>query len=363
MRIICTVTNDLSHDQRMHRICGSLQGAGHSVTLVGRELPDSPALPDRPYHQHRLKCRYLRGKRFYAEYNLRLWRLLRGWEFDVICAADLDTLPAGSWLTRARGKLVYDAHEWFSETPEVFARPLVRGLWRGLGKALVPHTDARYTVGPELARQLEVEYRMPFAVVRNLPSRVEFPKHENTGGVILYQGMLNPGRGLEVAMAALSDLPGCKLWIVGSGPERQALEALAQRTGVADRVWFAGFRPPHELPEITRNAWLGINLLEASSPSYYFSLANKSLDYVQAGLPSVQMDFPEYRNLQERYHCFSLLPELTAPALAAVIQGLRDNKPAYDRLRHNCELAAEELCWEREEPRLLEIYEGLERER
>ena len=34
-RIVFTVTNDLTYDQRMHRICTTLQDAGYQVTLVG----------------------------------------------------------------------------------------------------------------------------------------------------------------------------------------------------------------------------------------------------------------------------------------------------------------------------------------
>ena len=176
----------------------------------------------------------------------------------------------------------------------------------------------------------------------------------------MYQGMLNPGRGLDTAIDALPYLPECRLWIVGSGPERESLERLAEHRGVTDRVWFAGFRLPEELPAITSQAWLGINLLEASSPSYYYSLANKSLDYIQAGLPSVQMDYPEYRAINEHYGCFALLDELSVMTRAAGISGLRADKNRYHQLLEGCRKAAEELVWEREEPRLLAIYAALE---
>ncbi|PPK86417.1 glycosyltransferase involved in cell wall biosynthesis [Neolewinella xylanilytica] len=359
MRIVCLVTNDLSHDQRMDRICSSLQAAGHAVTLVGRWLPESPPLPEKTYRQHRVRCRYNVGKRFYGEINWRLWRTVRNWDYDVICAVDLDSLLAGTLLHRPGTKLVYDAHEWFSETPEVAPRPLIRGTWRGLGRALVPRTDARYTVGPELAKMLETDYGVAFDTVRNVPRRGQYLNKENTGGVILYQGMLNPGRGLEVAIGAMQFLPDHALWIVGSGPERARLEELAAGMGIVDRVRFVGFQPPEKLPEFTLQAWLGINLLRADSQSYYYSLANKSLDYIQAHLPSIQMDYPEYRALHDRYQCFSLLPELSAPALAAQIRALAENPEAYRQLQTNCRLAAEELCWEREEAKLLAIYAGL----
>lgn len=372
MTIICTVTNDLAQDQRMDRICTSLANAGHTVTLVGRELPTSKPLSDKPYRQHRILCKNLAGKRFYAEYNYRLWKTIKNWPYDAICSVDLDTLLAGIWLTGSkRHKLVFDAHEWFSETPEVVRRPLIRGLWRGLGKALVPKTDARYTVAPMLAKELEEDYGAPFATVRNLPRRRpladptvsswstnDYPPPSGRK-VLLYQGMLNPGRGIMTMINTLAELPDFELWLVGDGPEMGAARRCSEKLGCSDRVWFAGFRPPAELPAITQRAWLGFNLLDSISPSYYFSLANKALDYLQAGLPSVQMDFPEYVALHQEYHCFHLTDRLESTRLAIGIDRLASSEETYNELVDGCHRAAEELVWEREEKVLLDIWDSL----
>ena len=76
MHVIFTVTNDLSYDARMHRICGTLTANGYGVTLVGRALPYSTPLKDRPFGQKRLHCFFQKGFPFYAEYNLRLFFFL-----------------------------------------------------------------------------------------------------------------------------------------------------------------------------------------------------------------------------------------------------------------------------------------------
>ena len=359
MKIVCTVINDLSHDQRMHRICSTLAGAGHEVTLVGRVLPTSLPLPALPYRTYRITCRYHRGKAFYAEYNYRLWQTLRKWEFDVLCSVDLDTLVAGNLLRAAGRKWVFDAHEWFSETPEVIGRPRVRAFWRSVGRRLAPRCDARYTVGKSIARKMEEEYGCSFEVIRNLPLKSSRPSQEVIGGVILYQGMLNPGRGLDCIVEALVSLPRNTLWIAGDGPEREFLEILTRQRGVADRVKFFGHVAPRDLPCLTAAAWLGINLLDGSSPSYYYSLANKALDYLQAGLPSIQMYFPEYRRIHERYDCFELLPVLDSERLVKLIQDLNANPLRYSQLVANCKEAGRELCWENEAPKLLGIYDGL----
>ena len=349
----------------MDRICGTLAGAGHTVTLVGRKLPDSLPLGERPYATRRLACRHRRGKRFYAEYNYRLRRAFSGRDYDAINAVDLDTLAAGVALTVGRrAKLVFDAHEWFSETPEVVHRPLVQAAWRNLGRLLVPRTDARYTVAPGLADLLAYEYGVPFATVRNAPPlarsappAVGFPHTERR--VLLYQGMLNPGRGLAEAVTALAQLPDYELWIVGHGPEEGAVRRRIAETGTGDRVWLAGFRPPHELPAFTERAWLGLNLLAAGSPSYYHSLANKAFDYPHAGRPSVQMRYPEYERLQRQYGCYFLLPELAAPALVATVRQVGADPAAYARAQRGCDAFRAAVNWEAEAVRLVKIYEGL----
>lgn len=396
MRIVCTVTNDLSHDQRMHRICGTLTAAGHEVTLVGRSLPGSPALTDRPYRQYRIDCRYHHGKLFYLEYNYRLWRTLRNRSFDCLNSVDLDTLAAGYLLGKDRW--VFDAHEWFSETPEVVNRPFVRWAWRTLGKWLVSRTTARYTVAKILSEKLSDEYGVEFGVVRSLPLRrrggidspgpgaVPLAKGNESSGlfpaspedslqiargtapgaipgtakkILLYQGMLNPGRGLDVAIRTLAELPDHVLWLVGSGPEEAALRRLAEELEVTQRVIFHGFQPPEKLPAFTRAAWLGLNLLDAISPSYYYSLANKAVDYIQDGLPSVQMNFPEYRSIQETHDCYVLVDTLHPPDsyrdIARAILSITPER--YAELRQNCERAAEILCWERETEALLSFYQ------
>ena len=78
MRAVFCVTNDLNTDQRMIRICGTLQSNGWDVELIGREKRESASLLKRSYKQTRLKCWFEKGKLFYLEYNLRLfWYLLR----------------------------------------------------------------------------------------------------------------------------------------------------------------------------------------------------------------------------------------------------------------------------------------------
>jgi glycosyltransferase involved in cell wall biosynthesis len=68
------------------------------------------------------------------------------------------------------------------------------------------------------------------------------------GKVLLSVGLLIPRKGHHLTIEALAALPGHTLLVLGEGPERAALEALAARCGIADRVRLLGARPHAELP-------------------------------------------------------------------------------------------------------------------
>ena len=364
--LLFAVTTDLNYDQRMQRICGSLAAHGYSVLLVGREWPDSQPLTRQAYQQHRLRCLFKKGKLFYLEYNLKLFFFLLRQRAAVWCAIDLDTaLPVWLRATLSRQPFVYDAHELFTEVPEVVTRPSIRCLWQLVEGFIVPRAALAYTVGPALAEWFERRYGRPFAVVRNVsrlagPELPPAPVAAPPNGYILYQGVLNTGRGLEALLDAMPEV-AARLIICGEGDLSAALRARAERLGLlaSGQVEFRGFVLPAELRTITRGAAVGIMLLENQGLSYYYSLANKFFDYLHAGVPQLVVDFPEYRRLNDRYDVAEVV-ELTPNALAAALNRLlRDDPARYQQLAQNCRHARLELNWQREEETLLALYATL----
>ncbi|TCH97709.1 glycosyltransferase [Roseococcus sp. SYP-B2431] len=62
------------------------------------------------------------------------------------------------------------------------------------------------------------------------------------GPRLLAMGRLHRNKGFDLAIRALTLLPGATLCIGGEGPEREALTALARDCGVAERVHLLGWR-------------------------------------------------------------------------------------------------------------------------
>lgn len=92
--------------------------------------------------------------------------------------------------------------------------------------------------------------------------------------LIISVGVLRYYKGLHILLAALCDVDA-RLLLVGEGPEKGRLQALAGELGIADRVGFAGRVPDDDLPSYYQAADLfvlpshlraeafGIVLLEA----------------------------------------------------------------------------------------------------
>lgn len=386
MRLVFTVTNDLSYDQRMQRICGTLSQAGYDVTLVGFLRPNSRSLVEQPYRQERLNLRFTRGKLFYFEYNWRLYRHLRHLRPDGICSIDLDTLGAGFFAARAlRVPLVFDAHEYYSELPEVVSRPWVQRFWRALEGWLCPRVAHNYTVSESVAQALSTRYGQPYAVFPNYPRRegsranasasadagVRADRRAKPGSgeggcssgqppssgqpFVLYQGALNQGRGLEAAIESFQQLP-LPLLVAGEGDLSTELRDRARKQPQPDQTRFLGYVEPAQLRALTAQAWLGLNLLDDQGLSYRYSLSNKFFDYVQACVPQIAMDFPEYRRLNAQHEVAVLLPDARPETVRDAITALLNDPERYERLRSACCQAREVWVWEALEGELLAFY-------
>lgn len=360
--IVFTVTNDLSYDQRMKRICTALTEAGYHVTLIGFEKRASIPLQPSVYEEKRLRLLFRKGKLFYLEYNLRLFfLLLLGRRYEIYGPVDLDTiLPQFIVAKLKRAVQVYDAHEYFTELPEIADRPLIKYIWEAIARLTLPYIRYNYTVGNAIALELTKRYGQPYEVIRNVPAYYEAPmQHESKERkVFLYQGALNKGRGIEEMMLAVQDMD-VELHIAGEGDLSEELRAFAQALPHTDKIKFLGYVEPARLIEITTKAYAGLNLVSNEGKSYYLSLSNKFFDYIMAGIPQVTMNYPEYEVLNMEYDVALTISHLSVePLKDAMLQLLGDNA-VYSRLKSNTRNAAKMLNWQIEKEKLLNIYAGI----
>ena len=263
--------------------------------------------------------------------------------FDLIDAHYLypDGVAAG-WLGRHFGLPVVATARGSDVTqlPD-FARP------RRLILRMVAEVDALITVSAGLRDALIGLGAPPgkITVLRNGVDLEAFRPADRAaaraqlgldGPTLLSVGHLIERKGHHRAVAALRELPGWRLLIVGDGPERGRLEALAAELGVADRVGLLGARPHHALPALYTAADA---LVLASSREGW---ANVLLEAMACGTPVVASPIPGNPEVVQSRAAGVIMPANTPEGVAAGVRDLSASPPARAATR----AYAEGFGWE-----------------
>ncbi|MDR2556617.1 MAG: glycosyltransferase [Bacteroidales bacterium] len=372
-RIIVSVTNDLVTDNRVHKVCTTLQDSGYNVLLTGRRTKTSENIK-RPYAIKRFKLLFNKSALFYAEYNIRLFFFLLFVRADIFLSNDTDTLPANYLAARIRSKhLVFDAHELFPEVPELSERPAVKKIWTKIENKIFPHLKNSYTVCQSISDEYYKKYGIKMEVVRNIPyaktpAKEPSPKVKNIiddiekqkqkgKKIIIYQGAVNIGRGIEHIIKAMPLLPDFIFYVIGCGDIIDKLKTILTSNDsdttngfhTSEQVIFTGKIPADELQYITEKADVGVNILENKGLNYYYSLPNRIFDYMRANIPVVSTDFPEIRSIVEKYNAGVLITDYSPKELSkAIIQAIENKKQIKN-----------DLSWESESEKIIKIFHTL----
>jgi glycosyltransferase involved in cell wall biosynthesis len=363
-KITVSVISDLTTDQRVIRICTTLQEMGFSVKVIARCFTNSLPLDAYPFEAKRIRCYWQKGILQYAEFNLRLFFHLLFCKTDYFLANDLDVLVPNYTIGKIRGKaLFYDTHEYFTGVPELRDSHLKRKCWKFIENQIFPKLKTVYTVNESLKNIYTKEYGNEIAVIRNVPvtTRIDqnpLPENWQHKIILLLQGAgINKGRGGLELMKAMQYLPDNYLLLfIGSGNQWDLLVKKRTEWGLENKVKLIDKLPPEKLKKYTPLAHIGFSLDSFEDLNCRFNLPNKIFDYIHAGVPVLATDIPEVDAIIKQYgvgRCFnSAEPEVIAKAVKELIE----DEKAYRQYKVNCIAAARELCWEIEKDKLIAIY-------
>ncbi len=224
-----------------------------------------------------------------------------------------------------------------------------------VAKLFLPHIVYNYTVNQSLKEHYHTRYRRKYEVIRNVPSQSKEPNLKTNKKKLCYLGVVNKGRGLELAIAVMKRLPDYSLTIIGNGDLYDELRH--QALGLSN-VEFLGYIEPDKIGAILHDCSIGLNMLQTGSLNYVLSLANKFFDYMHAGLPSINMAYPEYENILKKHPTGVMVKEYTAEALLSILSKLED-ETEFQNLVYNCSKYKEIYTWETEQQKLVAFYHNI----
>lgn len=163
---------------------------------------------------------------------------------------------------------------------------------------------------------------------------------------LLSVGHLIERKGHHHVIAAMKLLPEWRLLVLGEGPERSSLEALAARLGVADRVQLLGAHPHASLKRFYGAADL---LVLASSREGW---ANVLLESMACGTPVVASDIPGNDEVVQGRAAGLIAGQNTPEGFAATIRALWADPPSRAVVR----AYAEAFSWDATSAGQLEVF-------
>lgn len=367
-RVIISVTNDLSNDQRVFKVCNTLKELGYEILLIGRKLPNSLPL-ERAYKTYRMRLLFNKGFLFYAEYNTRLFLKLLFSKKDILLANDLDTLLPNYLISRfLNKKLVYDSHELFTEVPELTNRPRVRKIWLKIEQYIFPKLKNCYTVNTKIAEIYTKKYNVNVGVIRNIAYKLSdtsinktfAKKIKGNHKMLILQGTgINVDRGAEEAVEMMQHLQNTLLYIIGSGDVFDKLRSQISELKLKKKVTILNKIPYSELIEYTKIADLGLSLDKNTNLNYEYSLPNKIFDYIQCNTPILTSNRVVIAKIVKDYNIGLVVKTHDPKLLAEKVQNIFENQELYDTWKENLVSTKENFNWENESIKLKEIYSNL----
>jgi glycosyltransferase involved in cell wall biosynthesis len=375
-KVISIVFNNFVNDSRVLKECQTLLRNNYDVSVIALHegnLQEHEIVSGIGVHRIKLRSRKWSKSLFvqvfkYLETCFRILKQYRNAP-DIIHCNDITPLPIAVLLKKLsskRIKIVYDAHEFQTETQKLVGRKVRKKLVYWTEKMLIHKVDQVITVSEGISREYEKRYNITKPrLVLNCPLYQEQPKTNlfrerfainDEQKIFLYQGALTPGRGIEKLLEAFKsvDQEKAALVFMGYGHSESLVKEAAN---AVPHIFYHEAVPPSEILRHTASADIGISLIENSCLNYYYCLPNKMFEYAMAGLPLLVSDLPEMKKIVEEYECGIVINKLTAEYFKKGIEEILENDlKSYSK---NALQMAKEYHWGNQEKELLNIYDEL----
>lgn len=367
-KILITFLGNINYDTRCKNLYDTLSTNNYDVEFLGFDWLTEGFKESRgAVSIFKLKKGFL-SIPFYLKFLWHLKIKLITTKASIIFAEDIYTLPLVVIFGKLkRAKIYYDSRELFGYLAGLKEKKTKQLFWKWIEKLFIRKVDYVMVTGPMDGEFLKKEYDIHnIILLRNLPRyykpelKLDLRSHlqiAKTQKIILYQGVLLKGRGIEKIFSVLNELPENVFVIVGGGEYEEHYKKLADELKIIDKVYFIGKLTQDELPKITSSADIGVALIENLSVSYYHALPNKLFEYIMADMPVIVTDLPQMKEIVENYDVGFVINPANKDELISSIRKLNEDESLYESKKQNCHKASQELNWEKEVTQLIRSLE------
>jgi len=372
-KVISLVANGFQNDNRVQRMAETIKECSFDITIVGWQkgtLLEKEIIHDIPVHRIKIKSQKWNRRNkiigLIQFIDFCICTIKQYKKADIWHCNDFEAFWIGLWakLVNPKIKLVYDSHEYQKER---LGTPFyVKWVIYWTEKLFVRKSSIFITVSPGIGEEYQRLYKLKkYYLVRNTPHMMQPKKGDvfreklkirGDQKIFLYQGMVAPGRGIEMLVQAFKERQDDKavLVIMGQGKLENWVKDEVSKSTIIFHHPYVSYQ---DIPNYTGSADVGLNSAINNCLNHYYCLPNKLFEYIQSELPILTNNLFDCAALVNRYSIGMVIKEFSPTGINMAIDSML--QVGFTTYHHQLKIAKEILHWDEEKKNLILAYQTL----
>ena len=303
----------------------------------------------------------IKGPLRYWLYHKQIKRILKHNKYDIVVAADLFSL---SGACSQKTNIIFDSREIYSELEAHVNKPIHRLFWSFYENFYLKEVSSIITTADSDQLYLQRKYskykHLRFYKIYNFPinpKKTVFSKKKvlptNKTIHVLYQGVLQKGRGIGLLLSLVSKAGNVRATIIGDGPEKTRYLQKIIKNKIQKRVSMLGKIPYVDLFKHTVTADIGWLIIKDSSLSNRLALPNKLFEYSLVGVPIIASNLPNMEKIITKYNLGKTIsPPFKIGKINKIIMDIKENHQQNKKTQQTIQ---KQFTWDAQHASFIEL--------
>lgn len=299
----------------------------------------------------------------------RAYKIAEEIDADIYHIHDPELLRIAVKLKKTGKKVIFDSHEDYpaqinqKKWIPFFLRKPISKLYGFYEKKILSELDAVIGVTPHQVNRLR-KINANTVMISNFPKLTEHklePMFSNKR--IVFPGMVYDGWCIKEILDAIETIPDVIFSIRSTFNISENYMDLLRRHPAWHKVDFQGRQPHTEVMKLLSESMCGLAITKygPNVNGKEGTLGNTKLfEYMQAGIPVISTDLVLWKEIIDTYECGYCVKPNDIEGIRNAIRAVIENPDKAKKMgKRGQQAISEKFCWEKEEEKLVKLYEDL----
>tara|TARA_A100001035_G_C27787558_1_gene505401 strand:- start:8435 stop:9598 length:1164 start_codon:yes stop_codon:yes gene_type:complete len=311
------------------------------LSALKSSIIKNPALPPTYYENYYYISKKIKNKLFNNNY-------------DYIIVEDIVLLSQAIGLFK-ESKIIFDAREFYEEqgTESIKFNLLIKPIRIAILYSCLKKCNYIFSVSDAIANAYKEKYKVKVDLLRSVPfySNKKVKKTFKKNIKIVHHGIGYKTRGIKdmIDIVKASDEKySLDLYLVS---DKNYLKEIKNYIGECNRIKLKNPVQYRNIIDMLANYDMGLFFVKPATFNLLNCLPNKLFEFIQARLAVIVSPSPEMRKIIDHYKCGFASKSFEKDSVIDLLNNLKIED--IDSAKQNSNIAAKELCYEKESRNLL----------